>query len=112
MKSQEVLHPGHLCDVGGCESTITAEPEARMDIHKNARTTPHSRAAIVVRVTQLGESIKGVARAVGVCPKTVRKWLARAGEGLSDRSSRPQQLPTATPAALVAHVAPSWRGAR
>src|SRR5207302_528706 len=63
VKSQEVVHPGHLCDVGGCESTITAEREARMDIHKNARTTPHSRAAIVQRITQLHESIKGVARA-------------------------------------------------
>jgi hypothetical protein len=32
VKSQEVVHPGRLCDVGGCESTITAEKEARMDI--------------------------------------------------------------------------------
>jgi hypothetical protein len=47
VKSREVVHPGHLCDVGGCESTITAKKEARMDIHQNARTTPHSRAAIV-----------------------------------------------------------------
>jgi glycosyltransferase involved in cell wall biosynthesis len=49
-----------------------------MDIHKNARATPRSRAAIVERITQLGESITGVARAVGVCHKAVRKWLARA----------------------------------
>jgi transposase InsO family protein len=77
-----------------------------MDIHKNARTTPHSRAAIVERITQLGESVTGVARAVGVCPKTVRKWVgrARAGSGLVDRSSRPEHMPTATPAELVAHV--------
>jgi len=77
-----------------------------MDIHKNARTTPHSRAAIVTRVTELGESIKGVARAIGVTPKTVRKWLARArgGDSLQDRSSRPQHVPTATPRELVAHV--------
>jgi hypothetical protein len=33
-----------------------------MDIHKNARTTPHSRAAIVARITRLGESIKGATR--------------------------------------------------
>lgn len=77
-----------------------------MDIHKNARTTPHSRAGIVARVTQLHESVRAVARAVGVCPKTVRKWLARAqsGAGLADRSSRPQRQPTATPAALIAQV--------
>src|SRR5439155_21185202 len=106
VKSQEVVHPGHLCDVGGCESTITAEKEARMDIHKNARTTPHSRAAIVERITRLGESVKGVARAVGICPKTVRKWVARAraGDGLGERSSRPQRVPGATPAELVEHI--------
>jgi transposase InsO family protein len=77
-----------------------------MDIHKNARTTPHSRAAIVTRITRLGESIKGVARAVGICPKTVRKWVARAqaGGGLVDRSSRPQHRPTATPTELLEHV--------
>ena len=77
-----------------------------MDIHKNARTTPHSRAAIVARITRLGESIKGVARAVGICPKTVRKWVARAhaGDKLVDRSSRPQHVPSATPAELVEHI--------
>ena len=77
-----------------------------MDIHKNARTTPHSRAAIVERITRLGESVKGVARAVGICPKTVRKWVARAraGDSLVDRSSRPQHVPGATPAELVEHI--------
>ena len=77
-----------------------------MDIHKNARTTPHSRAAIVERITRLGDSIKGVARAVGICPKTVRKWVARAqaGGSLTDRSSRPQRVPSATPRELLEHV--------
>ena len=77
-----------------------------MDIHKNARTTPHSRAAIVERVTQLRESVRAVAAAVGICPKTVRKWVARAhaGAALTDRSSRPRRVPTATPIALVAQV--------
>lgn len=77
-----------------------------MDIHKNARTTPHSRAAIVERVTELHESVRAVAEAVGICPKTVRKWLARAqaGAGLADRSSRPRRVPTATPAVLVEQV--------
>jgi len=36
-----------------------------MDIRKNARTTPHSRAAIVERITRLGNSIKGVAARSG-----------------------------------------------
>jgi hypothetical protein len=44
-----------------------------MDIHKNARTTPHSRAAIVTRITRLGESIKG--SRLGGRPKRMRQDL-------------------------------------
>ena len=66
-----------------------------MDIHQNARTTPHSRAAMVRRV-RAGEPPKSVAAGVGVCDKTVRKWARRfAGEGpagLADRSSRVHRL--------------------
>src|SRR5260370_40938418 len=47
---QEIVHPGRLCDGGGCRPTIPAEEEARMNIHKNARTTPRSRGQIVERV--------------------------------------------------------------
>ena len=43
-----------------------------MDIHQNARTTPHSRAGLVRRVNA-GELAKTVAAGVGVCDKTVRK---------------------------------------
>jgi transposase InsO family protein len=42
-----------------------------MDIHHNAHTTPHSRAALVRRV-RAGELPKTVAAGVGVCDKTVR----------------------------------------
>ena len=47
-----------------------------MDIHQNARTTPHSRAGLVRRVNA-GELAKTVAAGVGVCDKTVRKWAGR-----------------------------------
>ena len=64
-----------------------------MDIHQNARTTPHSRAGLVKRMNA-GELPKTVAAGVGVCDKTVRKWarrFAREGPaGLADRSSRPR----------------------
>ncbi len=43
-----------------------------MDIHQNARTTPLSRAALVMRVNG-GELPKTVAASVGVSDKTVRK---------------------------------------
>jgi transposase InsO family protein len=79
-----------------------------MNIHKNARTTPYSRAEIVRRVMVLGETPSAVATALGVSERTVAKWLARyRGEGeagLTDRSSRPHGMPAATPAPIVEQV--------
>ena len=77
-----------------------------MDVHKNARTTPHSRALIAARVTA-GERPAAVARAVGVCERTVRKWVARAAEGalaLEDRSCRPRHSPRAISAGLMVEI--------
>lgn len=79
-----------------------------MNIHKNARTTPYSRAEIVWRVVVLCETPSAVAAALGVSGRTVAKWLARyraEGEaGLVDRSSRPHAMPSATPADVVEQV--------
>lgn len=77
-----------------------------MDIHKNARTTPHSRARIAVRVAR-GERRAAVARSVGVCDRTVRKWVARAAEGdlaLEDRSCRPHHSPRAISTGLMVEM--------
>ena len=72
-----------------------------MDIHKNARLTPHSRAELVRRVLEERQTRKAVAAAFGVCTKTVGKWLKRfqaeGPEGLQDRSSRPHRLRRARP---------------
>ncbi len=79
-----------------------------MNIHKNARTTPYSRAEIVRRVMVLRETPRAVATALGVSQRTVAKWLARyraEGEaGLTDRSSRPHAMPSATSADVVEQV--------
>ncbi len=79
-----------------------------MNIHKNARTTPYSRAEIVRRVMVLRETPRAVATALGVSQRTVAKWLARhraEGEaGLTDRSSRPHAMPCATPADVVEQI--------
>jgi transposase InsO family protein len=72
-----------------------------MNIHKNARTTSHSRALIVFRVLEAGQSPRAVAADFGVSVRTVYKWLARfraeGAEGLLDRPSvahrRPHRLP-------------------
>src|SRR6516165_10662685 len=67
-----------------------------MDLHDNARTTPHSRMLMVQRLAG-GWSIATVAAAQGVTPKTVRKWrdryAAEGAAGLADRSSRPHRSP-------------------
>ena len=91
-----------------------------MNIHKNARTTPRSRAGIVQRVLSGGERPGAVAAAVGVSERTVRKWLARyrreAELGLADRSCRPRRSPRATPRLLVSWVEilrrQRWTGAQ
>lgn len=68
-----------------------------MDSHENARTTPHGRMLMVLRLSA-GQSVAVVAAALGVTPRTVRKWRARfaaEGEaGLRDRSARPLRCPT------------------
>jgi transposase InsO family protein len=75
-----------------------------VNIHKNARTTPHSRAEIARRVILEGQPPGAVAAAFGVCLKTVGKWVTRfkAGglEALADRSSRPHRLHEPTPQAV------------
>lgn len=79
-----------------------------MNVHKNARLTAHSRAELVRRVLNEGQSPKAVAAAFGVDSKTVTKWVGRfAAEGscgLADRSSRPHRLNNPTPAAKVAQI--------
>jgi transposase InsO family protein len=75
-----------------------------MNIHQNAKTTPRSRAGFVQRVQQGAESVRDVAEALGVCDRTVRKWVAGyqadGVAGLTDRSCRPQHCPGALPPAL------------
>jgi transposase InsO family protein len=78
-----------------------------MDIHKNARLTRHGRERIV-RQVRSGQTPKAVALAAGVCPRTVRKWVARfeaeGVEGLKDRSSRPRRFHRPTPQTIVEQV--------
>ena len=66
-----------------------------MNMHKNARLTPRGREWIV-SLSVSGQTPQAIASAVGVCPRTVRKWLQRHQAegltGLADRSSRPRRL--------------------
>jgi transposase InsO family protein len=71
-----------------------------MNIHKNARLTPHGRERMVMAMRS-GQTPQAAARDAGVCPRTARKWLARfeaeGAAGLADRSSRPHRLHRPTP---------------
>jgi transposase InsO family protein len=66
-----------------------------MDVHKNARSLPASRALLVDRVEHQGWSLSAAARAAGLSVRRARHWRARAnaGESLEDRSSRPTRQP-------------------
>jgi len=78
-----------------------------MDIHKNARLTPRGRERMVNMVLG-GQTPKAVSEAVGVCPRTVRKWVERFEAeglaGLQDRSSRPDHLRQPTPQATIDRI--------
>src|SRR5450759_195384 len=75
-----------------------------MNIHKNARTTPQSRALMVHRVVHEHWPVNAVAIAFGVSERTVYKWLARHRAeglmGLGDRRSIAHRRPHA--------LAPVW----
>jgi transposase InsO family protein len=78
-----------------------------MDIHKNARLTPLGRERMVNMVLS-GQTPEAVSDAVGVCPRTVRKWVKRfTAEGLAglqDRSSRPHRLRQPTAQAVIEQI--------
>jgi transposase len=70
-----------------------------MDVHKNARLTPHCRALLVDRVLK-GVNKHQVAHQFAGSVPTVNKWLVRyrveGPQGLQDRTSRPRHSPAAT----------------
>jgi transposase InsO family protein len=79
-----------------------------MNLHRNARTTPASRAEMVRRVLGEGQSPAMVAKAFGVELKTVKKWIARfdaeGAAGLEARSPRPHRLREPTPPKTVERI--------
>jgi len=78
-----------------------------MNVHKNARQTPRGR-EWMVSLAASGQTPKAVSVALGVCPRTVRKWVKRHRDegvaGLADRSSRPHRLYRATSQRVVERI--------
>src|SRR4030095_7025051 len=114
------VHPGVLIEAGGCQTRQIDEEDPRMNIHKNARLTPHGRAEVVRQVLELGRSARRAGREARVSERTVRKWVTRVrvGEPLTDRRSRPPSQPAGDPAGRrladrsAAAAAPDVRGDR
>ena len=79
-----------------------------MDVHKNARLTPLGRERMITMLRS-GQTPKAVSEAVGVCPRTGRKWRDRFDQeglaGLQDRSSRPHRLYRPTPPEVIERIA-------
>jgi len=77
-----------------------------MKLHRNAKTTPRSRAEIVDRVRRQGWSVADAATHASVSVRTGYKWLARyraeGSAGLEDRGSAPRRVKR--------RVSPYWVG--
>ena len=60
--------------------------------HPNAPLTPEGRRRLAVLIVEDGWTIRRAAERLQVSPATASKWARRyrAGESLTDRSSRPQ----------------------
>ena len=79
-----------------------------MRIHRNAKTTPAARAAIVHRAFEEGWTNAATAAAFAVSERTVAKWVQRYRAGgraaLEDGSSRPGPAAHQTPARVVTRI--------
>jgi hypothetical protein len=73
-----------------------------MDVHQNARLTPHCRALLVDRVMQ-GRAKHSVAAEFGITVKTLDKWLDRY------RTEGPQGLTVASWACVITSPNPTPR---
>jgi transposase InsO family protein len=69
-----------------------------MELHGNARLTPHGRTLMCRRVREEGWTVAEAAEAAGCSERTCYRWLSRydAGEAMSDRSSAPHRVPGKT----------------
>jgi transposase InsO family protein len=70
-----------------------------MELHGNARLTPHGRTLMCERVRLEGWTVAEAADAAGCSERTTYRWLARydAGDAMTDRSSVPHTVPGRTP---------------
>jgi transposase InsO family protein len=75
-------------------------------VHANAPLTPQGRLRLALLVVDQGWSCRRAAERFQCSPATASKWVARlrAGEALTDRSSRPRQSPGRCPTRLERRI--------
>ena len=99
--AMEVVHPGRSWKVVAATFATPARSR-RMDVHQNAKTTPHGRRLMIKRLAE-GWTVAGVAAAAGVTAKTVGKWQGRhaqegeAGLAAARRGHMPARAGCRTP---------------
>src|SRR5687768_16443871 len=82
--------------IGAAINTLTSS--SPMELHGNARLTPHGRTVMCRRVRDEGWTIAGTAEAAGCSERTCYRWLAHydAAEPITDRPSAPKTVPGRT----------------
>src|SRR5262245_18441327 len=87
-----------------------------MNVHKNARSCPASRALLVKRVREQGLSVREASEAAGISERRAREWIRRAdaGEPLTDRSSSPRRQKSIAPSVRdrIVELRREWRTMR
>src|ERR1700741_5311493 len=77
---------------------------SRMNVHRNAKTTPKMRQLIAIRARQ-GWTYAQMANALGLSVRTIAKWVARARQNaLVDGSSCPHRQPRRTSSRVEATI--------
>ncbi len=81
-----------------------------MELHGNARLTPHGRTLMCRRVRVEGWTVREAATAAGCSERTCYRWLARfdAGQELTDRSSAPRSVAVRGPRWVVQALCECW----
>ncbi len=102
----------------GVVESANLQPEAPVNVHKNARLTPAGRLAVATAILA-GQPAAAVARGASCSVRTCWKWVARYRRGgaaaLADRSSRPHrltQLPRPRRRAILRGRARRWSSTR
>src|SRR6476646_9290474 len=94
--------------MGVTTRSVQSRGEPRVKLHRNAKTTPQTRALLVRRIRDEHWAVEDAAEAAGISVRTTYKWLRRFRAGgaaaLEDAPSTPHRQPRRTPDLMLARV--------